>query len=454
MSYRKRFAVVIAVLIAAILFGAVSPVLASDRISGGDITVDEDYADDVYLTGENVIVNSTIDGDLIVLAQTLVLNGEVTGDLIFAGQALTINGSVGDDLRAAGMVLIVEDSAEVTDDANVAAYSFEMRKGSSIGGDMYFGAGQVIVNDVSGDVFGGASAVHLTGTIEGNVQVGVNGGEQGTMMAPMTMGDPNVPEISQVSPGLTLTQDAKINGDLFYDSERAAEIPDDAVAGSISRQTASTMQGPNGETRPAATPIPPVVRFVGSVIGSFIMLMVVGLMLQRFAPDFMAGVSQTLRTKMLASFGAGFLAYLVFYVVLPILVLLFIAFVFLPLAGTGDRLRSLLGLIGIGGFAAFNFVTHWIAPIVVALLIGGALFRNRDAAPLNPAVPLAVGLTILVIILAIPFIGSFVLTLLIGMVGLGAMVLYLRGRGRDEPAFDPEKTQVERTGPAADRATV
>jgi hypothetical protein len=448
-----RFAAVIAALTAAVLFFAVSPVLASDRISGGDITLDEDYDDDVYLMGENVIINSTIDGDLLVLAQTLVLNGEVTGDLLFAGQALTINGPVGDDLRAGGMIVIVEDGATITDDVNAGTYSFEMRTGSSVGGDVYFGAGQVILHDVGGSVFGGSSAVHLTGTIEGDVQVGVSSGEDGLMMAPMMMEDPNMPEIAQVSPGLSFTQNAEIQGDLLYDSQQAAEIPDGAVAGSVSRQTASSMQGTDSE-QPTRAPVPPIVRFVGTVIGSFIVLMVVGMMLQRFAPQFVAGVRETLRTKMLASFGAGFLAYVVFYVLLPILIVLFIAFIFLPLAGTGDRLRELLGLVGIGGFAAFNFVTGWIAPIIVALLIGGMIFRGRDGAPLNAAVPLAVGLVILVIALAIPFVGSFLLAMLIGMVGLGAMLLYLRARGRDESAFDPEKTHIERAGPMADKATV
>jgi hypothetical protein len=447
-----RIVVIAAVLIVATFF-AISPAFASDRICCGDVTLDEDYDDDVYLTGENLIVNSTIDGDLIALGQTLVLNGEVTGDLMFLGQALTINGKVGDDLRAGGMVVIVEDQASIGDDVNIGVYSFEMRKGSSVGGDIYFGAGQMILHDVGGDVLGGASAVRLTGTIEGDVQVGVQSGEQAFMMSRMSMGDPNVPETAQVAPGLTFTNDAAINGNLVYDSQRAADIPDGAVAGSVSRQTASSMQGSGGYQSARASDMP-VVNYIGTVIGSFIMLLVVGLLMQRFAPNFLAGIEETLRTKTLASLGAGILVYVLFWIILPIVAVLFIIFFILPLAGTGNRLQGLLGLLGLGGFVAFGFLTRWVSPIVVGLLLGGAFFRRRDAAAPKPAIPLAVGLFVLVVVMAIPFVGTFLITLLIGVVGLGAILLYLRARSGGEAAFDMEKTHIEHTGPMADRPAV
>src|SRR5512138_595306 len=95
------------VTLVALLVGliALAPAMAQGPQTGGDITVDQDSPDDLYLAGDHVTVNSTIDGDLLVVARTLTLNGTVKGDLLFAGQSLIVNGKVEDDARVAGMVL-------------------------------------------------------------------------------------------------------------------------------------------------------------------------------------------------------------------------------------------------------------------------------------------------------------------------------------------------------------
>lgn len=153
----------------------------------------------------------------------------------------------------------------------------------------------------------------------------------------------------------------------------------------------------------------------------------------------------------------GVLAYIVVYVILPILAILFIALLVIPLAGVGDRLRGAFGLLGLGTWTGFRLVTRWIAPVIAALLVGGVLDRalNKNREKPSTLVPLVLGLVVMAILLAIPIVGRWLLASLVGMFGLGAMILYLRSGGmRVDAAPVAPPAAVPASGPAADQPTV
>lgn len=419
------------------------PAMASERITGGDFTVDEDVDDDLYISGQNVIVDATIDGDLIFIGKSLTLNGTVTGDLIFGGQWLQINGTVEDDLRAGGMNLIVGDEGSVGDDVNAGAYAFEMKSGSTVGGDVFVGGSQALVTEVAGSVFMGGGSLRIDGAVGGDVSAAVGNEEEGFSMNPATfMNDPNIPVVSQLPMGLSFGSDAAVGGDLSYSENSAATVPQGVVEGQIRHSMSSAAVDPNAEAEAEAETGPaisPFAKFIGYVLGSFIVLLVVGMLLQRLAPNLITGTLDTLRVRTAASFGTGLVAYILFYLIIPVIVVLIIALVILPLAAADLRLIGGLTLFGVSTIAIFTFFTNWVAPIAFALLMGGWLTRllSKEAVP-NPTASLALGLAVIVVFLAIPFFGRFLLASLMGIMGIGAMLLYLWPR---RPVMvDPAKT--------------
>ncbi len=438
----RRTLILLLVILVALLPG--TAVLAAEPITGDNILIDEDVADDLYVAGQNITVNATIDGDLVAVGSSLTLNGTVTGDLLFAGQWLIINGEVQDDARIAGMTLVLEDGAVVGDDIIAAGYALEMRDGSSAGGNVYAGAAQIVLADVGGDVLTGSESIRINGQIAGSATVSVGSGDSVPMNPAAFMGDPSIPAISTIPGGLTFGSAGEVAGDLSYESSAPASIPGGAVAGEVSEQIISV-----SEEQAGSSGMPAGLRYAGYVLGSFVVLLGVGLIGQRVFPAFFEGSLQMLRSRPLPSLGIGLLGYSVVYVFLPLLVLLFLVFLFLPLAGAGSRLAGGLGLISVGTWTVFRLATRWIAPLIMAMLVGGFLYGLVASGEQKTGTfwPLAVGVLILSFLLGIPLIGRWALAGLVGMFGLGAMFLYLRSR-----SVPPAVAAPAASGPAADVA--
>jgi hypothetical protein len=330
-----------------------------------------------------------------------------------------------------------------------------MQQGSTVGGDVYVGASQALLTDVAGSVMGGGNSLRVDGTIGGDVVAGISDGSF-AMTPGMLQSDSQMPVVSQIPQGLSFGAKAKVEGDLSYNSNSAVTVPQGVVGGSVSRSIESTVtDSTETQQADAQKELPPIARYLGYVLGSFIMLMVVGVVLNRIAPNFLTGTVETVRLRALASFGAGLLGYIVAYLLIPAAVGLAIVLIILPLAGTDERLIGFLTLLGLGTFTAFSFITNWIAPIVIALLLGGWIVRRfkRESAP-NIFLALAVGLAILTLLLAIPLFGRFLIGSVIGAIGLGAILIYAwpRRRPTSDP-HDPNRTpppdrtvSMERTG--------
>lgn len=438
-------------LLAAALAGALltAPAAGAAELRGEEdvlVAADEVVDDDLYAAGGNVVVDGTVRGDLLVAGGTVTINGTVEGDLMAAAQTVVIEGTVGDDARVAAQVLLLGEEARVADDLVTAGYSLQARPGAEIGGDVLLGAYQALLSGtVDGDVTAGAAALALAGTVGGDVQADVGSADEvGAAWAPTT--EVVVP---RVDPGLTLTDAARLGGDLSYRSGTEASIaPGAEIAGEVSYEQVAV-----DEARPAEPTGPLALLLDG--LRLFVTLFVVGLLVLWLLPRTAGGASGVLRTRPWLSLGWGALT--IAGTVVAVIAVLVLA----VLLGIG------LGLLTLGGLAAAVVVTGLVldlvlvvglvlavsllAPVVVGYTAGGLLLRDPAPPRFGKRVlVLALGLLIYVLLRAVPFLGP-VVALLVALFGLGALVVWLwdaarrsrahrRGRGTGRPPGEPSPT--------------
>jgi cytoskeletal protein CcmA (bactofilin family) len=410
------------VLLASVAFAASA--WAIETRGGDNVTIgaDEVVEDDLYVGAQTVTVEGTVQGDLVAAGGTVRVNGgTVEGDLISAGQAVIVNGTVEDDVRIAGQALLIGEDAQIADDLIAAGFSLETERGSTVGGELLYGGYQALVaGNVEENVRGGMTAFELGGEVGGNVNVEVDGrGAQsaGSQFAPR----PTAVPIPSVEPGLTLTDTARVGGDLRYESSSRGDIASGAqIGGDVSYE-----QRPAEEVQPAQTGAAAVLL---ESLRRFVVLLLIGLLLVWLAPRLVRGAADTVRNQPLLSFGWGVLDFLIVgvlvFVVLAATILLAIVFGLVTLGGLIPAIVSIGVLTDAVLVVAFLISVFYVAPVVVSFLGGRMLLGQFQPDPAAGRVlPLVIGILLYVILRAIPIVGAVVAVIVV-LLGLGALSIW------------------------------
>ena len=387
--------------------------LAADFRGGDEVVVaaDEVIEDDLYAGGATVTINGTVQGDVIASGRTVTVNGTVTGDLMAAAQSVLINGEVGDDARIAGAALTLGENARIKDDVIAAGYSLETEAGSAVGGSLSFGGGQVLLaGSVTENLNVGAGGLELSGSVGGNVTA-----ELGADTAPFDSRTfiPNLPAVPDVAPGLTLGNNARVEGDFDLTSPERPTIVPEAVGGEVTvdQQDVSVVS----RTRSRA--------WTG--LQRFIALAAVGLLLLWLAPAFLRRSVEQLETRPLTSLGLGTLTLVGVPVALTFLLGLFILLVVLLALLTLGNLGGAVGVVG-GAIVLilgvlFGLTLVYLTYVIVAYYGGRFILTRSDPnANVSPVWALLLGALLLVIVTSVPVIGS-IAALSTMLFGLGAL---------------------------------
>ena len=418
------------ILLALLTMSITSSAMAFDGRSGENVVIeaDEVIKDDLYVGATNFTLEGTVKGDLFVSGETIVINGTVEGDLFAAGQSVVINGTVTDDVRIAGAGLQLGEKASIGGDLLGGAASMEAKKGSVVEGDFLYGGAQALLaGDVTGDAMFGAGALELRGAIGGDVTAEVGSAEDAGAPPSSYMWQTGI-SVPSVAPGFTIDEKATIGGDLVYTQSKDIEIPSDAVSGKVTRKE------PVADVNVQYTP-PTAAEKAASwsfdLLRSIVTLVLFGLLLAWLAPKFMQSVMDKIQTTPAASLGWGVVSYAAFFftllVIFTAMIVGGVAFGVLTLGGISGTIVW-LGILSIFALiVGFVLVTAFFTKIVVAWL-GGKWIMGR----INPALaehkvwPLLVGVVIVALAVALPFIG-WIFGLLVMFLGLGALWLW----GRD-----------------------
>ncbi|MBI5961850.1 MAG: polymer-forming cytoskeletal protein, partial [Chloroflexi bacterium] len=416
-----------------------TPALAFDG-RGGDrvvIKADEIINDDLYITANEIIFDGTVKGDLIAFARTITINGTVEGDLLAAGQVVIINGTVADDARIAGAALQLGENAVIGSDLLVGGASLEAKDGSVVEGELVFGSGQALLDgDVTGDVLGGTGALELNGSFGGNVEAYVDVTEDTKSAPPMSMYMTNIPiSIPSVQPGLTISDTAKIKGNLKYTSTYDLPVPSEAVGGKVTR-TAPQVSAQAQYVPP--TSAQKVGTWALDMIRTMITMVLFGLLLGWLFPAFMKALPEKIKSQPWGSLGWGLIAWAAFFVGLLVIVLAMIfggmLFGLLTLGGVSGTIIW-IGILALFGFTVlFVLVTSYLTKIIVGDMMGKWILNRFNPSLAEHKVwPMVIGVTLLIFIvemfsfplLPIGFFG-WLINFSVILCGLGALWIWGR----------------------------
>jgi hypothetical protein len=302
----------------------------------------------------------------------------------------------------------------------VAGYSVETRPGSEVGRDFAVGASQTLIaGRIQRNLRGGIDGLEISGTVGGDVAVSIPARAESASTAIFGGTPPPDATIPAVRPGLTVTDSARIDGRLSYESP--TEYPVGGRAG----------HGVSWTPMATEAPQPGPVDIVADIARKAIAIAVVGLLLMWLIPRGVTSIGNTVEARPAPSIGWGIVvASLAVIAILGlgfgviILTLGFAAITLYPLAGLVFLLGLLCEATLIIGFVV---ISGLVAQAIVSYKAGRMLLeRVRPPVGERDVFPLFVGALIFAVVSAIPVAGGL-LGLVAAFAILGSAWLVVRG---------------------------
>ncbi|MBN2884983.1 polymer-forming cytoskeletal protein [Patescibacteria group bacterium] len=337
----------------------------------------------LYATSNSIIVDGDIAGDLIAFAKNITINGRLNGDLIVIAQNITVNGEINGNIRAISNTAIL--NGLVARNVNFIGNSLSIGKDAQINWDLLTGALKTdITGIIKGNVNGNSNTVWLSGKIGKNFNFS------------------NSNQIRKID----ISPEANINGNFYYSENTSVSIAQNA---NIAGKTEIIKKEIDKQNQTS--------RKIWSFIYMIFAILVIGLVVVSLSKKNIPKLNTIIKEETSKAFTWGFLASLL--TPLAVIILVF-------------------SIIGIP--LAFIIIVLWIilfylAKIVFALFVGKYLINifnkenNKDLfhslGDNNLILPLVIGVIILWLLFAIPYIG-WILSFIASSLGLGAILLFFK----------------------------
>jgi hypothetical protein len=364
------------VLLALVMTLGLAPAASAGEVVHGDpnytLPAGKTVGTDLIVAADSVRIDGDVDGDLIVWSRSVTVSGNVKGDIIAFTQTLRVNGPVGGNVRA--FADTVDLSSTIARNVSGWVAHFTLGSNAKVGGSAILGTGEAnIAGSVAGDLQGYAGEFEQDGHVGRNFYVRAK--------------------------QLKFGPSASIAGTATYHGRNAAEV--DAGA-KFASPLATTMiaDDDKGERYTSFGYYwHQTLRWGASFV--------FGLVLLLLAPAFFFDASSAL-SRYAPSMGFG----LLFLFATPIVAVL----ICFTIVGIGVGITGfLMWLIAIYG--AQVIVGRWVGEKILGAQAGMGAVLGR----------LALGLLILRLLSMLPFIGGWVMLLVI-VWGLGGVVLAINRR--------------------------
>lgn len=446
-KYGLQF-VIAMLFLTSMLITAVQPVQAARIINDGQIGAGEVIDDDVLTGANNIRMDGTINGLLIATGDTITVNGTVNGDvfatgnkiiiassaridgnLIAAGAEITVAGQVTGSIAAASASIALQNGAKVGRNIYYAGYGLENASGTALDRSLYAAVYQAILNgDVRQDVQVAAGAVELNGSVGRDmiVDMGVVEKERPDLTPLKSIPNMQVNFPPAIAPGLRISNNAKIGGQLTYtSSESFTSAIQSQPSGGVVYRTPVPQEVKPAERRVVVTS--PVVKWLGDNFRRLITLLILGALAMWLMPNLLKRTAAFAGQKPLPAAGYGFLALLAGFagagVVLVALIFLTIFLAVITLGSLSGAFFS-LGSSGLTvAFTIFMLLVLYGSKLTLAYFVGDRILGAHATETRGRAfLALLIGLLLFVLIRAIPILG-WLFDVLVTLVGLGAMWL-------------------------------
>ena len=334
------------------------------------IESDETIDDTLVAFSRTVRIDGVVTGDLIVFAQSIEIRGAVRGDVFTFGQNMEIDGQVGGGIAGFGQVIRL--GSTVGQSVFWFGQSILSRRETSIEGDLYaFGEDANVGGSIGRNVTAFTNNLTITGDVKRDVTFG------GRFAA--------------------IHSTASIGGNLDVELPSGENLQMDSAA-SVAGVTNVDVAESGEDESLSVWPFLFMAIWLAAAFAS-------GMMLFWLFPA-LGRMSLVDIRAILVSAGTGFLI----LITMPIAaVVLCVTLIGLP-AGLVTAAAWALGL--------------YVSKIVVAHFLGTALLRPKQQNLRSMALPLLVGLVLVLIVVSLPYVG-WIINLLLVILGLGAMGLIL-----------------------------
>jgi cytoskeletal protein CcmA (bactofilin family) len=366
------------------------------------IKADEVIEDDLYAFGEQVIIDGVVKGDVIAFGRIVKLNGTVEGDLIAGAQSVIVGGEVKDDARVGAQFFVLNGT--VGDDINAGVFAFEGGPESEIGGDLLMGGYQALVaGSLTGDLIGGFAGLKISGAVGGNVDVEVDQDTGGPSPLEFMDGIPDMPSVSVVPQGLTVSDDATIGGQLKYRSPAQGKINKASIGGGVEYIEERFDPTTREEQQRGG-------NWIWGQIQRLLRLLLFGALAVWVAPLVVSQASHKLQAKLWPSLGWGVGTLIIFPIALTVVALVGFLINF-PFLFFGTLLFGYL------------FVLFYIGAVVVGQTFGRAILqRARPEESYSDMIATLVGLLAVWVITVIPILGPIV-GFVVALFGVGSLAM-------------------------------
>ena len=379
------------ILLLSIIFLGLTQTARADGIFvGAQVGSDETIENDAVMNGTDVMVNGTIEGDLFVVGKNITINGTVEGSLFALGENVVIAGDVQGSSYITAVSAQLRESATIERSLYVLAVSLGIERDATVGRDLI----AVTLGFSTSGVKVGRDTIMVSGIVEIAKWV-MNTVNQ------VTTGK----SVAFLEPGITVDTRTR-STNYRVSSQDGTEIPE--------AQTNESLDWALKHAR------------------MFISFLAVGILMIWWLPGLNESWADKVGERPFATFGVGLVFYIVGFVGAALLLILLIAIGVGFVALTFWGLALTWGGITIStwslAFWMFILLVAYASKVIVAYWGGRWLLRRFLPKAQRRIWPLLLGLTILVLLIAIPYAGwaiSFVVT----FVGMGAVALvYLESR--------------------------
>lgn len=435
-----------------LLFGSASLVSARETLQGDNCAVESGttLTGDVFVLCRILVVDGTIEGNLFGAALNAQIHGSVEGSVYLLAGQLEVDGNIGGDLHYAGVSLLMLPEARLTrneSDLITATLSTRLEEITIPGSITSIGYQLVQDGRVGRGINFWGTALSIDGTVDGDVNANV-GDPESTGAAQLRALVRFFLGLDLLTPGLRVTEDGMINGQLTYtapsEGEIAATLPNPPVFNKVEAHDDLMLQI-NDQADLARR----VDLYLGQVVREFVSLALVGFILLLLIPERLRAPLHNLRFRPLPSLGVGLLAFLVsfpiFLIVILISVILILLFFLLQLGDLALTAGVVINVINLGSAGIFYFVAIFAARVVVCLAAGRFILRmlfGNTSEQRTDIIALLIGIALLAIAGSLPLVGWLINALAV-FLGLGAILNLIQRqieRTRQVPALAPELT--------------
>lgn len=432
----RRFAVSVVLALGFLLLGGTG-IVGAREIRQGDqcvILPNEVIDGDLFALCRMLDVQGQVNGNIFALATDAEVSGTVSGDVYVAAGQLLVSGTLGDDLHFAGAILhLTSGNVFSSDNAHLVSISLSTTMDSSVtlpGGITGIGYQLVLNGPVGSGISFWGSSLRITDHVAGDVDA--------------TVGDPNSAGISQLQtflvpfswdvelfePGLTLSANGVIDGDLRYSGSAEGDL-----AGQVTGETVYTpvVVQPDLSQIISNQDQSGIGVYVSAVLREFFVLSLIGVIGLLLVPRTLQQPIRNINSRPLPSLGVGLLTFVISFPITLMIFLFILLAIFLLLALQFDGL--VIGLLSgtligawAGGTSVFYFVTIFISRVLVCLVLGRGIVRaviGDDGSMRVTYISLLTGAALMGVLAMIPSFGLF-FSAFAAFLGLGAVLMLIQ----------------------------